>query len=95
VKHVQYFDQPDSRDLVDLMRGRPDWHEDAACRTAPLDVSWFPNAGEDAVEAVRICDACPVNEQCLAWSMAQEPTLEGIWAGLTKKDRARLRRQVA
>jgi WhiB family redox-sensing transcriptional regulator len=71
--------------------GRPAWHKDAACKGASPGVSWFPEAGEDHRPALRVCEACPVNQDCLAWALEQGPQLDGIWSGTTRSQRGRLR----
>ena len=79
-----------------LARVRPIWSGDAACRNPPPGVSWFPDrrAGIDSREqtekAKAICATCPVLECCRGWALDQGDRLQGIWGGLTEKDRARL-----
>jgi WhiB family transcriptional regulator, redox-sensing transcriptional regulator len=71
---------------------RPDWHDGAACRHAPMDVTWFPTRAYDAGPAKAVCRTCPVRVECLAWAMKQGRRLEGIWGGLDEAGRLRLRR---
>lgn len=81
-------------DLLDLVHaGTPAWHADASCKEAPLDVSWFPAEGKRATRAKRICAGCLARSECLSWSLSQGPELDGIWAGLGRRDRAALRRR--
>ena len=73
----------------------PAWHQDAACREAPLSVTWFPtgkgpNAG---AEAKRICSTCLARDACLEWALEQGSDLDGIWAGTTPRDRRAMRRE--
>ncbi|GAA1863777.1 WhiB family transcriptional regulator [Myceligenerans crystallogenes] len=51
---------------------------------------WFPEVGQPAREAKRICAACPIAARCLAIALASRPRVEGIWAGTTEHDRARI-----
>lgn len=85
----------DSADLLELVRRRPAFHLDAACREAPLSVSWFIEQGGDARPAKAICARCLVVDECGAWAMAQGPELEGIWSGMSRTDRAIARRGLA
>lgn len=74
----------------------PDFHSKgiAHCVTAP-DL-FFPETetGDDATmaaEAKQICVDCPYVKECFLWAMQNnEP---GIWAGMTAKERQRLKRQ--
>lgn len=74
-----------------IARGRPAWMRDAACHEAPPAVTFFPARGEDPRPAKQICDRCLVLYECRAWSLRQGSDLEGIWGGLSKRDRARYR----
>jgi WhiB family redox-sensing transcriptional regulator len=81
-----------SVDLFEVVsRSRPAFHADAACKEAPLRVSWFPAPGQDARAAKKICSGCLVATECAAWALAQGADLEGIWGGLTRRERAKLR----
>src|SRR5579875_159663 len=87
-------EQTDIGELLDLVRSRPSWHARAACRKHP-EISWFPEPGESAADAVAVCGTCPVVGECLEWAMAQGSTLAGVWGGLTPRGRQRARRHVA
>lgn len=54
---------------------RPDWHDQAACRDTPTAVFFDP---EHTLEALAICDRCPVRRQCAEAGRHEE----GIWGGL-------------
>jgi WhiB family transcriptional regulator, redox-sensing transcriptional regulator len=75
--------------LLDLLVP-PAWHADAACRSAPASISWFPKQTR-FVAAKRVCARCPVRKECLEWAMAQDSSLVGIWGGTGQRERARLR----
>jgi len=77
-----------------LARGAPAWHADAACTEHP-ELTWFPAQHEDASAAKAVCSTCLVAVDCRAWAMAQGPTLQGIWAGLSGQERKRKRRPAA
>lgn len=74
---------------------RPDWWQRAAC-TGGNTKPWFPGRGVAEEPAKRICDGCPVADQCLAYALA-DPRLHGIWGGTneTERDLIRARRRTA
>lgn len=81
-------------------RGR--WVERAACRGADPAV-FYPTAtgpaSKTALAPIRdICASCPVAAECLDYALACEDLDpyggHGIWAGLTGKERNRLRQQL-
>lgn len=54
---------------------------------------FFPedNTNREAfMKAKAICDGCPNSEKCLEYAVSNS-TLEGIWAGTTKRMRDRIR----
>ena len=68
-----------------------DWRDDAACRG--LDTSiFFPATEDGAEEAKAICRTCPVQQACLDWAIATRQE-DGVWGGLTEKERRRVRRR--
>jgi len=76
--------------VFDLACRRPAWHALAACKTAPAEVTWFPEKGGSTVAARAVCAACaacPVLAACDAWAETQGPRLFGIWAGVTERER--------
>ena len=77
-------------ELLELAAWRPEWHADAACREHP-EINFFPERGESTVRAKAVCRSCLVAGECRNWAMAQGPTLAGIWAGTTDRERRRLR----
>ena len=56
--------------------------------------AWFPNQAQSASREIRnakaLCGICPVRMQCLQYAVAN-PELQGIWGGLTPKERLKLR----
>lgn len=83
-------------DLVDAVRVLP-WVADANCATADPEL-FFPvgdGSGLDRVaKAKAVCRRCIVLVDCLAYAMAHPP-LEGVWGGLTQRERARRRSRLA
>ena len=71
---------------------RPAWQADAAChgRTS----AFFRESTEPTAEAVSLCGGCPVRAECLAYALA-DPTLEGTWAGTSKRERRAMRRKAS
>lgn len=81
----------------------PDFVEfgDAPCSETNPD-AFFPDDMKENVmayrptyefedEAKKVCAGCPYRAACLIYAM-KDPTLVGIWGGLTEKDRNALRR---
>ena len=74
------------------------WRDDAACLDVDPDL-FFPigttgPALDQIDEAKRICQACPVRKQCLAWAL-DLGAAAGIWGGTTEDERRALRRAAA
>ena len=67
-------------------RGRPAWQRDALCQEYP-DVNWFPARGEPLGRAQAICAGCRVNVECRLWAAEQGADLQGIWGGLSARQR--------
>lgn len=67
------------------------WRQHAACRGIDPDV-FHPVSDEDAEEAKAICAICPVRQPCLEHALVNRER-EGVWGGLTDRERRRLIRQ--
>jgi WhiB family transcriptional regulator, redox-sensing transcriptional regulator len=71
------------------------WRGDAACRNADPDLFFPVGATGPALrhidEAKRICRACTVQSQCLAWALGHGVT-DGVWGGTTTDERRAIRR---
>lgn len=56
--------------------------------------AWFANqaqsASRETQNAKRLCKTCPVQNECLAYALANAE-LQGIWGGLTPRERTKLR----
>lgn len=70
--------------------GRYQWQDDAICNQVGPD-PWFIERGESARPAKAICKSCPVRQQCLDYALTERIT-EGIWGGLTARERRELLR---
>jgi hypothetical protein len=92
--------------IHDLARRASDWAEDASCKgmadeTFAADDPFFPElrghpSDRDAYAAGKaICGSCPVQPECLADAMANEPVLtrSGLRGGLTGAEREALHRK--
>jgi WhiB family transcriptional regulator, redox-sensing transcriptional regulator len=66
------------------------WRKRAACQG--LDPDIFYPSSEDGEEAKAICGLCPVRQPCLEHALATRER-DGVWGGLTDKERRRLIRQ--
>ena len=76
---------PRHRTLAAPARFAARWRELAACRGTDLEV-FFPERGETAGLARRVCAACPVRQPCLDYAITNRIT-HGIWGGLTERER--------
>ncbi len=67
-----------------------DWMLDALCAQVGTEM-FFPDKGGSSKDAKRICDACPVRQQCLEYALANAENY-GIWGGMSERERRALRR---
>lgn len=67
----------------------PDWHRSALCAQTDPD-AFFPEKGQSARLAKRICASCEVREDCLRYALDHGETA-GIWGGLNETERRELR----
>ncbi|QJD50354.1 WhiB family transcription factor [Mycobacterium phage MarkPhew] len=63
----------------------------ALCAQTDPEV-FFPEKGQSAQPAKRICGGCPILDECLDHALACEHEVFGIWGGLTQRDRRDIRR---
>jgi hypothetical protein len=73
------------------------WRNEAACANSNPKL-FFPTRGtpHTAIQAAKqICDTCPSKQQCYNYAI-QHPDrlLEGIWAGLTARERRHERKKL-
>jgi WhiB family redox-sensing transcriptional regulator len=80
--------EPRYRSLAAPARFAARWRELAACRGADLTV-FFPERGESAGPARRVCAGCPVRQPCLDYAITNRIT-HGVWGGLTERERRAL-----
>jgi WhiB family redox-sensing transcriptional regulator len=67
------------------------WRQHSACRGIDPEV-FHPASEEDAEEAKAICALCPVRQPCLEYALVNRER-EGVWGGMTDRERRRILRQ--
>jgi WhiB family transcriptional regulator, redox-sensing transcriptional regulator len=67
------------------------WRQRSACRGIDPEI-FYPATDEEAEEAKAICAICPVRQMCLEHALAARER-EGVWGGLTDRERRRVIRQ--
>lgn len=68
----------------------PDWSELALCVETDPE-AFYPDQGESAMPAKRICRLCPVIDQCRDYAFEHKERF-GVWGGLTARERLRQER---
>lgn len=63
-----------------------DWQESGLCTQVGDPDLWFPAKGGNPKAAIRVCQRCPVSEQCLQYALDNH-CYEGIWGGFTPNSR--------
>lgn len=89
----------DSIDLYDFGAPTEEWVKQAACASPDVDPNLFHptrystddrigghHFSPATVEAKKICGACPVRLECLQYAL-KEPMWDGIYGGLTPRER--------
>lgn len=81
-------------DPFETLIGQP-WMRDAACARLGFeaDQTFFPEGrGANLHEARRVCQGCPVIDQCREYVMSFEKQSHrfGMWAGMSPQQRERL-----
>jgi WhiB family redox-sensing transcriptional regulator len=85
--------------MLQTFRGRTEkaspmtqrWRQYARCLGADPEL-FYPSADDEAAAAKRVCAVCPVREPCLDHAIIAREK-QGVWGGLTEKERRRLIRQ--
>lgn len=73
---------PDTRSLR--------WQDDALCAQTDPE-AFFPEKGGSIETAKQICAMCDVREQCLKYAMDNNFDYDGIFGGLSPRNRRKLR----
>ena len=66
----------------------------ALCTQADPE-AWFPEKGGNNRRAKAICAGCPVLAECREYALTHPERLDGIWGGLSERDRRIIRRRAA
>lgn len=69
---------------------RQPWAAKAKCLQAEPE-TFFPDKGGSVREAKRLCAACPVRRDCLAYALEHDER-HGVWGGFSERERRKLRR---
>ncbi|OSC34901.1 WhiB family transcriptional regulator [Mycolicibacillus koreensis] len=88
-------DTPDpfGDDLLDMDSATPEeWQDRALCAQTDPE-AFFPEKGGSTREAKKICQRCPVRNECLEYALAHDERF-GIWGGLSERERRRLKRGI-
>lgn len=80
-----------STDFFASLADQPAWMGDGVCSSTDPEL-FFPDQGGHWQSAKRVCQACPVREQCLDFAL--EHGERGIWGGTSDRDRLRIRRDM-
>ncbi|MFE6903825.1 WhiB family transcriptional regulator [Streptomyces sp. NPDC057717] len=85
-------------DLVAQFTRGTDWRHLAQCREYDPEL-FFPRGATDyaavqAEDAKAVCRTCPVMQRCRQWAL-KEHIADGVWGGLTPKERDALKRRIA
>lgn len=67
------------------------WLDDARCKGVDPE-QFFVRGVAQSRPAVRICDRCPVKEECLSYALEHDIDF-GIWGGLTERQRRTFQRR--
>lgn len=67
----------------------PAWIDDAVCASTDPEV-FFPTPHGNPAPAKAICAGCPVRQECADYALAR-PSLDGVWGGLTARERGQIR----
>ena len=65
-----------------------DWMSEGNCRFEPPS-TFFPSDGVGVEVAKRVCEDCPVQEQCLEYALTNRID-HGVWGGTSERQRRRI-----
>jgi WhiB family redox-sensing transcriptional regulator len=82
---------PDPARIADTsVAGELSWRESALCRQVDPEL-FFPEKGEPAAPAKKVCARCEVRTDCLTEAL-ERCERYGIWGGLSTRERLTLLR---
>jgi WhiB family redox-sensing transcriptional regulator len=69
------------------------WMDQAACRGMDPSIFFADDQGRmDETEAKAVCAECPVQLECLDYSVAnREDDVPSVWAGMNERERRKIR----
>ncbi|MGD0742640.1 MAG: WhiB family transcriptional regulator [Acidimicrobiales bacterium] len=67
------------------------WRKHSACRGLDPEI-FYPASDEEAETAKAVCSLCSVRQMCLEHAIVYRER-EGVWGGLTDRERRRMLRQ--
>jgi len=67
------------------------WMASGLCSQTDPD-AWFVDKGGSVKGAKRVCLACPVRAECLAYALKHDEHW-GVWGGKSERERRKLKRQ--
>ena len=79
------------RPFKDRSRAEGWWRLEAKCRGVNPGV-FYPGRGEVLVDALAICGACPVRQECMEFAVVESEET-GVWGGLSMRQIRRVRRR--
>jgi len=71
------------RDLFGM--NAQDWMSAALCAETDAE-TFYPERGQSARAAKKICASCPVKVQCLRYAITHDERF-GVWGGLSERER--------
>lgn len=82
--------------VIYLDPGPQEGRDSALCRQVDPEI-FFPDAGDHAVDAKRVCALCPVPEACLADVLRRPSWADqyGIRGGFSPRERDKIRKRDA
>lgn len=83
---------PDERWGAAMTYAPAAWVRDAVCAQTDPEL-FFPDKGQPGDEAKAICRSCPVLAQCRLYALNSPIALDGIWGGMSAKERRDRRRE--
>ena len=82
-----------ARQLARLAGQPGDWRDSALCAEVDPEI-FFPEKGESARPAKRVCAGCEVRAECLQEALDRGERF-GVWGGLSERERRALAARLA
>lgn len=78
---------------MDKFSSGAEWMVEGVCRSEAYPDLWFPNKGDSANPAKRLCRSCPVIVDCLSWALERGEE-HGIWGGKSASELVEMRERL-